>query len=170
MSTVEVTSDGSDFRSMFRRHAAGVAIVTAEVDGQLVGMTVTSLISVSAAPPLIAFSLSARSSATPPLRRATTVVMHLLGAEHLDLASRFATSGIDRFDGIEWTRLETGDPVLTGIASWMLCRIVGSMPAADSTLVLAEVERVVGAAGIEHHRPLVYWDRTWHGLGEGSQL
>ncbi len=170
MSTGGVATDGADFRSMFRRHAAGVAIVTAEVDGELVGMTVTSLISVSASPPLIAFSLSAKSSATPPLRRATTVVMHLLRAEHLDLASRFATSGIDRFEGIEWTRLETGDPVLVDIESWMLCRIVDALPAAESTLVLAEVERVVGAEMAERHRPLVYWDRTWHGLGDGSQL
>jgi len=160
----------AEFRSMFRRHAAGVAIITADVDGELVGMTVTSLISVSADPPLIVFSLSAKSSATPPLRRATTAVMHLLGAGQLELARRFATSGIDRFDGVEWTRLDTGEPVLADVESWMLCRIVSTMPAADSTVVLAQVERVVGAEGIEHHRPLVYWDRTWHGLGEGSLL
>jgi len=163
-------ADSAAFRSLFRRHAAGVAIVTAAVDGELVGMTVTSLISVSASPPLVAFSLSATSSATPLLRRARTAVMHLVSAEQLDLATRFATSGIDRFDGVRWERSERGDPVLAEVESWMQLRIVDSMPAATSMLVLAEVELAVGAETVRPHQPLVYWDRAWHRLGEASAL
>lgn len=165
-----IIADGADFRSIFRRHAAGVAIVTAAVDGAFVGMTVTSLISVSADPPIIAFSLSAKSSATPPLRRARTMVMHLLGSGHVDLATRFATSGIDRFDGLDWELLDTGDPVLADVESWMRCRVVDLIPTAGSTVVIAAVERVVGAEMTDRHEPLVYWDRTWHGLREESRL
>jgi len=46
------------FREAFRRHPAGVAVITADPGDRPVAMTVSSLISVSAAPPIVAFSLS----------------------------------------------------------------------------------------------------------------
>ena len=46
---------GADaFKGVFRRHPAGVAVITTVVDGEPVGFTATSVISVSADPPLLA--------------------------------------------------------------------------------------------------------------------
>ena len=52
-----------EFRDALGQFATGVAVVTAEVDGTLLGSTVSSFNSVSLAPPLILFSL-ARSAQT----------------------------------------------------------------------------------------------------------
>lgn len=49
-------------RSVFRRHAAGVAVVTARGGAGPVGFTATSLTSVSADPPLVSFGISTGSS------------------------------------------------------------------------------------------------------------
>jgi len=84
-----------EFRAAFRNHAAGVAIVTADPGDGPVGMTATSVFSVSATPPLLVFSVSELSSATPGILAADSVVVHLLGADQTELAKRFATSGID---------------------------------------------------------------------------
>jgi flavin reductase (DIM6/NTAB) family NADH-FMN oxidoreductase RutF len=98
-----------DFKSAFRNHPAGVAVITADIGAGPVGLTATSVISVSANPPLVVFSLSSASSSTPTVKMAETVVIHLLGAEQIDLAKNFATSGIDRFaDKNIWSRLITG--------------------------------------------------------------
>ncbi|WP_287931796.1 flavin reductase family protein, partial [Arthrobacter sp.] len=69
-----------DFKAAFRNHPAGVAVITADVGAGPVGLTATSVISVSASPPLVVFSLSSSSSSTPTVKKAETVVIHLLGA------------------------------------------------------------------------------------------
>lgn len=164
-----------DFKAAFRNHPAGVAVITADIGAGPVGLTATSVISVSANPPLVVFSLSSASSSTPTVKNAETVVIHLLGAEQLALAKNFATSGIDRFrDGSIWSRLATGEPFLPSANAWMRGRIVNQMDAGDSTVVAVQVLQVDlpgesgRAAGAS--RPLVYHNRTWHALSESSEV
>ncbi|MCU1562358.1 MAG: flavin oxidoreductase [Arthrobacter sp.] len=169
------TLTSEDFKSAFRNHPAGVSVVTADPGDGPVGLTATSVFSVSASPPLLVFSLSGQSSSAPALRRADTVVVHLLGADQLDLAKTFSTSGIDRFaDTSTWTRLVTGEPVLPAANAWLRGRIVNQMEAGDSTVVAVQVVQVSipeadqRDAGNSH--PLVYHNRTWHRLSAASAI
>lgn len=61
------------FLAAFRHHPSGVAIITAEGPEGPVAMTVSSLISISAAPPMVAFSLSAASSSAKVVDRKSVV-------------------------------------------------------------------------------------------------
>jgi flavin reductase (DIM6/NTAB) family NADH-FMN oxidoreductase RutF len=87
-----------EFRAAFRNHAPGVAVLTADAGDGPVGLTATSVFSVSAEPPLLVFSISNLSSSARTLRDAENVVVHLLGADQVDIARLCATSGVDRFD------------------------------------------------------------------------
>ncbi|MBW8821649.1 MAG: flavin reductase, partial [Streptomyces sp.] len=49
-------------RSVFRQHAAGVAVITASGDAGPVGFTATSLASVSAEPPMLSFGIGTGAS------------------------------------------------------------------------------------------------------------
>lgn len=159
------------FKAAFRNHPAGVAVVTADPGEGPVGLTASSVISVSANPPLLVFSLSAFSSAAPALARAETVVVHLLGADHVHLAKTFATAGIDRFaDNDSWSRLVTGEPVLAEAPTWLRGRIVQRMEAGDSTVVAVQVLQAQTPEPEESPDPLVYHNRAWHRLGEQSVL
>ncbi|WP_046471090.1 flavin reductase family protein [Allosalinactinospora lopnorensis] len=163
------TVAAEDFKAVFRDHPAGVSIVTADDGTGPAGLTATSVTSVSAEPALLLFSLAADSSATPGITGSETVLVHLLGAEHLDLAKRFATGGIDRFaDTDSWTRLASGEPVLLGVDSWLRGRVVDRMAAGSSIVVLVRVVQV--QAGRRPRSPLVYQDRTWYSLGEAATL
>ncbi|KIH99613.1 hypothetical protein LP52_06435 [Streptomonospora alba] len=151
------------FKAAFRHHPAGVAVVTADDGEGPVGLTATSVIPVSAEPPLLAFSLSGRSSTTPRITAAETVVVHLLAAGQVEAARRFATSGIDRFaDTAAWRRLPTGEPLLCDADVWLRARIAERVPAGGSTLIVAAVLHV--RTGDESRFPLVYQDRTWYTL------
>ncbi|MFC7405606.1 flavin reductase family protein [Georgenia alba] len=156
------------FKELFRHHAAGVCVVTADPGDGPVGLTVTSLVTISATPPLLAFSLSAESSATPGLRRAGSVAVHLLAAGDRALAERFATSGIDRFaPPTAWSWLPTGEPLLE-VEAWLRGRVVNRMDAGGAVVVAVEpVEASLPAPG---RVPLVYHDRTWHGVDAVSRL
>lgn len=158
------------FKLAFRNHAAGVAVITADAGGGPVGMTASSVFSVSAEPPLMVFSISGRSSSAPAIRSAETLVIHLLGARQLHLARLCSTSGIDRFaDTSLWSRLPTGEPHFPGVPVWIRGRVINRMEAGDSTVIAIHALESAHADDAPSS-PLVYHNRTWHALGEGSRL
>lgn len=169
---IEVEEQGvtpDELKVLFRDHPSGVAVVTAEVDGQRVAMTASSLFSVSVAPPLVVFSASQLSSSTPTLLKAETLVVHLIDEGSVDVALLGATSGVDRFDGsIPWDRLSTGEPYYTTPTKRFRGRVVQRIDAGAAVLLVVQVLQACTdeASG----RPLVYHSRTWHGLSEGSRL
>jgi len=154
--------DAALFRQVFRRHAAGVAVVTVDAGHGAAGVTVTSLASLSADPPLLSFSISATASTWPHLRDAGTAVVHLLGGGHAELARTFATSGIDRFAApTRWHRLPTGEPVLDNAAAWLRIEIEHRLPAGAAHLVIG---RIAEAGLAEGTAPLLYHDGSYHAL------
>jgi flavin reductase (DIM6/NTAB) family NADH-FMN oxidoreductase RutF len=159
MTAVAWQLDAALFRQIFRRHAAGVAVVTVDAGRGPAGVTVTSLASLSAAPPLLSFSIAATASTWPHLRDAGTAVVHLLGAGHAALAQTFATRGIDRFAApTRWHRLPTGEPLLTDAAAWLRIAIEHRHPAGGSHLIVGRIEE---AGQSEQGKPLLYHDGSY---------
>ncbi|OAA23386.1 conserved protein of DIM6/NTAB family [Frankia sp. EI5c] len=151
------TPDG--LRRAFRRHAAGVTIVTMAGPRGPVGFTATSVASLSEQPPLVSLALSTTSSLAPVLTGAATLLVHLLSAGQHELAARFARPGADRFAApTRWRALPGGEPLLLDAAVWMRCRIRRRTVEGDHHLVIAEI--------LESHAeraeaPLVYHDGAY---------
>ena len=166
---VEVTPD--EFKVAFRHHPGGVSLITADNGEGPVAITVTSVFSVSVTPPILVFSLSESSSSTPSIRKTDTVVVHLLSADDLPLAKLGSTSGIDRFaDTSLWSRLESGEPYFPAVHTWIRGRIVNWMEVGSSTVIAVQALQTSGQKGAAENptNPLVYYNRTWHQLGEHS--
>lgn len=165
---------GDEFKSVFRGHPGGVAVITAQGEHGPVALTASSVSSVSVDPPLLIFSTSTLSSATPAITAAETIIVHLLDADDVELARLGATSGADRFaDTDAWTRLPTGEPVYHGVRAWVRCAVVSRMDAGGSTVVAAQalqtsINREVDPG--DHGNALVYHNRGWHRLGDHSRL
>lgn len=160
--------ESDSFKKIFRHHAAGVAVVTANAGEGPVAMTVTSVFSISAEPPLFVFSASALSSSTPHFLRASTLVVHLLHEDQLWLGRLAATSQVDRFVEGTWRELPTGEPLYNGARTWVRGRVVARLSAGTSTMFV--VQAIEGhASEQDDEQPLVYHNRTWHALGEQSR-
>lgn len=165
----EVSLSADEFKAAFRNHPAGVALITADDGVSPVAMTATSVISVSADPAMLVFSVSDLSSASATLRRADTLVVHLLGVDEIDLAKLGATSGIDRFANInDWARLPTGEPYFTGASGWIRGRVTQRVIAGTSTVLF--VNALEAQSPDSPTAPLVYHNRTWHHLHDGSRV
>ncbi|GGX95734.1 flavin reductase family protein [Streptomyces fructofermentans] len=149
-------------RSVFRQHAAGVAVITARGERGPVGFTATSLASVSVDPPMLSFGVGTGASSWPAIAGTDHVGVHVLGEHQQDLAATFARSGADRFGGATaWREGPEGIPVLDDVLAWLVCRIVTRVPAGDHRVVLAEV--LAGdPAGVG--RPLLYHQGRFGGL------
>lgn len=161
----------ADFKLAFRNHAAGVAVITADAGDGPVGLTATSVFSVSAEPPLLIFSVSSSSSSAPTIRAADTVIVHLLAADQLDLARLCATSGIDRFANRSiWDRLLTGEPYFPAAHAWIRGKVINRMEAGASTVIAVHALQAKLPAEAGDAAPLVYHNRAYHALGDHSRV
>lgn len=150
------------FRDALAAHPAGVVVVTGHDDEGPVGLTATSFVSISLDPPLVAFAVDITSSTWPRLRQASSLVVHLLGEEHTELAARFASKGIDRFAApTEWARLKTGEPLLSAAPVWLRGVVDEHIALGDHILVVAQVAE---ACVDGQSAPLVYHRRAFHSL------
>ena len=154
------------FFSAFRHHPSGVAIITADAGGGPVALTVSSLISVSASPPTVAFSLSASSSTAAAVEQAKTVVVHFVRRADMELARLCATSGVDRFGPqVRWDRLGSGEPYYPQVGLWFRAALRDRLAVPGACLMTAELlSASPHSLEMRDDDTLVYASRGWHGL------
>lgn len=158
--TVSSLVNASLFRTLLRRHAAAVVVITAPGEPPA-GFTATSFTSVSLDPPLVSFCLAHTASAWPAVADADIVAVHVLTEEQEHVARTFSTRGIDRFaEHGDWEAGPGGVPLLGGVLARLVCRVVRRVRAGDHTIVLASPE-----TGLVHDdqdaTPLVYHDGSY---------
>ncbi|WP_305782415.1 flavin reductase family protein [Symbioplanes lichenis] len=129
--------DAQLFRSLLRRHAAAVVVITAP-GAPPVGFTATSFTSVSLDPPLVSFCLAHTASAWPTISAASTIAVHVLTQAQEHVARTFSARGIDRFAAHgAWHEGPDGVPLLDGVLATIVCRVAQRVEAGDHTIVLA---------------------------------
>ena len=155
------------FKTAFRGHPAGIALVTADTPAGRVGITVSSLASVSVDPVAFSFSVTRRTGSAGGILAADTFSAHLLDASEVGLAREFARPGGERFTpDQDWGEFPTGEPLLTGARASFRCRRLQVADVGESSLVVAEV---LGLHLEEQSEPMVYRDRTFSRLGADLQ-
>ena len=83
-------TSGEDLRALMRFVPHGVAVLAVDDDGDRMGVTVSSLVSLSLEPPLVGVSIGKQASLYELLRSAGAFAVSLLGGEQEELARRFA--------------------------------------------------------------------------------
>ena len=136
-----------EFAAALRQLAAGVCLLTVQDDIDDVGTTVTSLMSVSAAPPLVAVALAADGYPAEVLGEVGSCALSLLTAEHAIVASRFSSAGRPSarhlLESVPWSRAPgSGAVVLDGALAALDCTVSSLVPAGDHVLALLQVEAV----------------------------
>jgi flavin reductase (DIM6/NTAB) family NADH-FMN oxidoreductase RutF len=138
--------DAADFARALRQYAAGVCLLTLQDDIDDVGTTVTSVMSVSANPPLVAVGLDAHGYPAELLADLGRCVLNVLADRHAIVASRFASAGRPSarhlLESVPWTRSPGGAIVLSDALVALDCRLERLVPAGDHVLALLEVDDV----------------------------
>src|SRR5438309_9160991 len=114
-----------------RRVPAGVAVVTVDVEGERLGLTVGSLLSLSLEPPLVGVSISCQAAMHELLRRAGGFALSLLAGGQEWLAQHFARGvpPIALWHGVATLEGAAGAPPPPGAPGWGACRTRGGRPA-----------------------------------------
>lgn len=167
-----VTVDAERLKAAFRHHAAGVAVITADVDGPL-ALTASSVTSVSADPAVLLFSVSSTTATGRALATASSAVVHLLDVDDHALAVRCADPSVDRFADPEvWERLPSGEPAFVGPRLLLRGEVCERLVFGEATVIVLAVTDVIDRRPEEAsaRSALAYVDRRWHTLGTDSTI
>jgi len=148
-----------ELRQVMRLIPAPVAVVTIDLEGERLGLTVASLVSLSLEPPLVGAAVSRQAALHELLHKAGEFGVSVLGAGQEHLAQHFARGvpPIALWKGIA-VREGDGPPLLEDAVAWLRCRVWAEHDAGDHTLFVGEV--VAAESGSAQH-PLVYIDRGY---------
>ncbi|CAN5732049.1 hypothetical protein BH24GEM1_BH24GEM1_20090 [soil metagenome] len=144
------------------RFATGVTVLTVNgPGGRPLGMTASSLASVSLVPPLVSVCVDHQAVLHDAMLAAPIFVVNILESGQEALSRRFADRHEDRFEGVGYHRSPEGLVMLDGALAHLECDRFTSYPAGDHTIIIG---RVIGGSTGEG-RPLLYY-RGGYGLRE----
>ncbi|HEV8263528.1 MAG TPA: flavin reductase family protein [Gemmatimonadales bacterium] len=151
------------FRQLLGRFATGVTVLTTRTPaGEPIGMTASSVASVSLHPPLLLVSVDRRHEMHAAMEAASHFVLNVLAADQETLSRRFAADQVDRFDGVGYRPNKQGIAVLDGVLAHIECDKHSAVPAGDHTVFFG---MVVGGS-VTDRRPLLYYRGGYSGLHE----
>jgi flavin reductase (DIM6/NTAB) family NADH-FMN oxidoreductase RutF len=149
-----VSIDPDAFRAVLGRFASGVTVLTTrDKEGRDHGMTVSAFCSTSLVPPLILACIDRATDMYNVLPAATHFGINILEEAQEELSRRFAELPANRFDGIGYTRGESGVVLLDDALAHLECRCMDRYEAGDHAIFVGEVERAWSGQG----RPLLYY-------------
>jgi flavin reductase len=133
-----------ELRTLLGRYPTGVAVVTVDVGGQKLGLTIASLTSLSLEPPLVGFGVARDAALHELLREAGGCAVSLLAAGQDWLAQHFARGvpPIAMWHGIATEAGASGAPLLVGALGWLECALREEVAAGTHTFFVCEVLRV----------------------------
>ena len=119
----------------------GIAIVTAEVEGQKIGIVCNSLTSVSLDPILVSWCVDKKIASYPLWRRAENWAVHFVHAEQEHLVHRFTAHGVDRFEGLELITPTPEHPALALACAktYFTAQTTAQHEAGDHVIIVGEV-------------------------------
>lgn len=115
-------------------------MLTVDVEGERLGLTVGSVVSLSLEPPLVAVSVSRQAAMHEFLRRTDEFSLSLLAGDQEAVAQHFAR-GVPPFAHWHGVALREGEgkPLIDGALGWIRCRRGAQHEAGDHTLFVGEV-------------------------------
>lgn len=153
-------------RGAFAAYPTGVVAVCGLREGAPVGVALGSFTSVSLEPALVSFCIGAGSSTWPLLKDLPALGISVLAEGQHELGRRMATTGLDRFAGVDWRATGAGAVFIGGAALTMEGSIQDWQAVGDHVVVFARVSSAERVQGVE---PLVFHASTFRGLRSDQQ-
>ncbi|MGF0318048.1 flavin reductase family protein [Nocardia fluminea] len=150
---------------LYRRLAAGVTVVTAQSSAGPMGLTASSVTSLSLHPPMLLAGLKVGSGTLAAIERSHMFGIQLLSEDQAGAAQAFSTPTGTRFAGLDHEYV-FGVPVLREVLGWSVCMLVDARRYGDHVLVIGEVAAVNTSEGrplMWHNGQLTRLDTAAHG-------
>ena len=146
--------DPRELRNVFGAFATGVTVITTKDGvGKPFGLTANSYTSLSLDPPLVLVCVDKKVECYACFEQSKIFVVNILSEGQDQLSTRFATKGIEKFEGVAIRQGNLGVPLLEGAVAHIECTLVSAYEGGDHTIYVGEVQ----AASASGDRPLLFF-------------
>lgn len=153
--------DARDIRNVMGHFATGVTVITTkDKTGKPFGLTVNSFTSLSLNPPLVIVCVDKTVDCYSCFEDSKVFAVNVLGEDQEEISQRFATKGIEKFEGVKWRMGEKGSPLLDGVIGAIECKVAQSYDGGDHTIFLGEIVK----ATAQGDRPLLFFKGKYQRL------
>ena len=127
-------------RKAFGVYPTGVTVVTSRsCEGELIGVTANSFVSLSLQPPLVSVALHREARHLKGFLASGSYAVNVLGAYQKPLSNQFARPATCDWGAVRYEVTESGHVVLRDIAAFFLCRIAARHQVGDHELLVGEI-------------------------------
>lgn len=146
--------DPRELRNVYGAFATGVTIITTkDTNGKPFGLTANSYTSLSLDPPLVLVCVDKKVDCYACFEQSKVFAVNFLAEGQDQLSTRFATKGIEKFEGVAIREGSIGVPLLEGTIGYIECTLVNGFEGGDHTIYVGEVQ----AASASGERPLLFF-------------
>jgi 3-hydroxy-9,10-secoandrosta-1,3,5(10)-triene-9,17-dione monooxygenase reductase component len=143
-------------KDAMRQVASGVCVITTGVGEERTGLTATSAVSLSVAPPTMIVCVNREASALPIIKSRRHFCINVLASRHRAVADRFAgrggIKGSARYAEASWRTLATGALALEDALAAIDCEAEEFIERHSHVIVIGAVR----ALEVRPGRPLIY--------------
>lgn len=144
-------------KEMFAAYPAGVCVITTDSQLGPVGVTVSSVSSLSLDPQLLSWALKKDSQRSEAYRDCEEICVHMLSHEQSVLALDFARSGLEPFCKHPFKLTDKQTPLLEDCSSRLMCRPWATYDGGDHWLFVSQITEI-SDFGLD---PMVYVNRQF---------
>ncbi len=132
--------DPREFRDTVGCFATGITVITTvDESGGPVGFTANSFTSLSLDPPLVLFCLDRKVTSFTAFAAKRPFAVNILSSAQTEVSQLFATSGPEKWAGVEFEAWETGSPILRGCLANLEGTIESVHEGGDHVIVIGRV-------------------------------
>ena len=153
--------DGRELRNAMGLFATGVSIITTkDASGKPFGLTANAFSSLSLDPPMLLICVDKGVDCYACFDESRVFGVNFLSLAQEELSTRFATKGIEKFEGLSYSVGELGVALLDGALAHFECRVAHAYEGGDHTIYVGEVQRLVTMEG----DPLLFFQGKYRSL------
>ncbi len=153
--------DGRDLRNAMGLFATGVTVITTkDTAGKPFGLTANAFSSLSLDPPLLLICVDKGVDCYNCFEESKVFAVNFLSLAQEELSTRFATKGIEKFEGLSYSVGELGVALLDGALAHFECTVAHAYEGGDHTIYVGEVQKLVTSLG----DPLLFYQGKYRSL------
>jgi flavin reductase (DIM6/NTAB) family NADH-FMN oxidoreductase RutF len=149
-----MTVDPQQLRTVMGYFATGVTVITTrDKDQKPYGLTANAFTSLSLQPPLALVCIDRTVQCYFCFEESKVFSVNVLAEGQEEISRRFATKGVEKFNGVPCHLGENGVLLLDEAIAHLECRIVNSFEGGDHTIYIGEIIH----ADVAGERPLLFF-------------
>jgi flavin reductase (DIM6/NTAB) family NADH-FMN oxidoreductase RutF len=153
--------DPRELRNVMGNFATGVTIITTkDTTGKPFGLTANAFSSLSLDPPLLLICVDKKVDCYACFEETKVFGVNFLSEDQDQLSTRFATKGIEKFEGVPYTLGELGVALLDGAVAHIECKLINAYEGGDHTIYIGEIQN----ATVLSDRPLLFFRGKYYKL------